>query len=1056
MKLAHSIEHPCLAASSGEPLGAAEVTDRIRLSLTLQAAGLLAHLRAAGWKLVGDLEQGLCAHGQLVGLGARPGHDEAPMHRRLRALLLALFRCQAEIPGRGEARRSARQLVSAWSQPLAPLSADEVLRQILHQAGFLWRPDFWPARRALFAVVDGERVPRSVGPARFQLRIERRLSAGSEVDDLIRDPDFRADWEGAGQADPVRLVQAGRWLDAVSTFRVRGARGEGERVPFAEALLAMGKFEQALEVLERLHGDRPSLIRLHSLTRLQRLGAARRLLTRMEKQRLDAHQVVETAEVALRVFSNLGDQSHVGAWEERLRRVRDEDATSLAKATLAGAAYDQGDIQGAAKLLEQCKDLREDPREGWRWFYAEGLRALGDGDGLAAEAALRRALLDYRRRLTRVHASLLWTNMVSAAELCGDLQAAERAASTAYRLGMGFEGPLPTSVLLYNFVEVLLKRGKVDGVRELLDEVGRTDRLAGNRRALAHDVELKARYHLTRGRADRALRAVDELLAEADGVGWRLEVLQAWAARALGLLGRPEEALERLEMGGESGLRCFDREEIPAVWALAGNPERARAEAKGPIAELWVGALSDGAKPRSHWDMLDLLDPYQAARLVRDLELVRPGVVPRRHRLRAIRILRSLGLELPAQALERQTGGAWTALGRYLDPETGGDIETLFADAGYGDLRLEWDGPGAEVLFDGGGGQERYTQQVGAGQLVVDADVVDQPLRTLVSIVSQRMENRTAHRSGPAPAPGGIIGDSPALQAALNDAGRLAGSQIPMLILGETGTGKELVARWVHAESPRSKGPFVAVNCAAISESLRNSELFGHAKGAFTGAERGRAGYFETADRGTIFLDEIGDLSLEAQGGLLRVLQESELMRVGESRPRKIDIRVVAATHRNLQKMMADGTFRHDLFYRLNQSLVDLPPLRDRGEDVVQLAKHFCDGVDGDEPAVTLDQEAIAALRRYRWPGNVRELRSVLEAAKVFCEDHRITVDDLRLPEGPRPPRGDLQSETLEFRRRRILEELDRGAGNQAEAARALGLTRQGLSYWVKKLGIMI
>lgn len=1059
MRPAQTVEHPCLVQredSQAESvlLADAEMTDRTRLALTLQAAALIAHLNAAGWKLLGGLERGAVVDGILIGLHAQPGRDEIPAHQRLRQFLLHLFSSDSEIVGRGQGRRGARKLTSAWAQPLAQFSTDEILRQILHHAPFLWDEDFKGARRALLAVVDGAHPPRVVGPAAFCLRTGRKLHGESSVDEIVGSPDLRSDWEGAVGIDAAESARRGRWAESASTFRVQGVRGDDQRMLFAASLQAMGKFEQALDVVARVRDPRAELIRLHSLTRLQRLEAARRLLLKLQDRRLAPRKVVDVGDIGLRLFRNLGDLERVDEWRERLRRVRSQDAVPFAQASLVGAAFDAGEMDSAEEHLKLSAGLREDPHEGWRWHYADGLCGLGRGDGPRAEQAFQTALLDYRRHLTRVRAALLWTNLVSAAELAGDLAAAERAARTAFRLGMGFEGPLRNSILVYNLAETLLKRGKVDGVRELLDEVESTDWRAGHRRGAVQDAELKARYHLTRGRPDRALRAVDEVMDEHEDEEWRRHELLAWSARSLGLLDRPDAARARLKQGGADGLRVFDAEEIPAIWMLAGDPEGATRALEGPVASLWE-SVADGKTPvRESWQGAELLDPYREARLVRDLELCRPGSTPRRRRLRAIRILRELGLERVAQQLEGLTGGAWVAVTEYVDSETGGDLGRLFRDAGYGDVRLEWDGPDAEVLVDGPGGGERHEVDVGLGRLILDARSIDQPLLALVGLAKRVVERRRSPSARPGTSQGGIVGESPALRAALEDVRLLAPSDLPVLILGDTGTGKELAARWIHAQSDREEGPFLAVNCAAISDSLRNSELFGHAKGSFTGADRDRAGYFEAASGGTIFLDEVGDLSLEAQGGLLRVLQEREIMRVGESRAREVDTRIVAATHRDLCKMLDDGVFRQDLYYRLSQSLVELPPLRERGDDLVLLTRHFLAEDSTEAKSLSLTKEAIQRLRRHTWPGNIRELRSVLRTAAVFSEGGRIEPQHLRLGDEAQTPLGDLQAEVNSFRRDRIVEELERAGGSQAEAARALGMTRQGLSYWIKKLGI--
>jgi transcriptional regulator with GAF, ATPase, and Fis domain len=298
----------------------------------------------------------------------------------------------------------------------------------------------------------------------------------------------------------------------------------------------------------------------------------------------------------------------------------------------------------------------------------------------------------------------------------------------------------------------------------------------------------------------------------------------------------------------------------------------------------------------------------------------------------------------------------------------------------------------------------------------------------------------------------GIVGDSRVLRDALRRLERLAHGDLPVLLYGETGTGKELAAKRVHAESPRRDRPFVAVNCAALSESLLLSELFGHARGAFTGADRDRAGVFESAHGGVVFLDEIGDLPGGAQGALLRVLQEGEVRRVGESRARRVDVRVVAATHRRLDALVERGVFRHDLYYRLNVAMVRLPPLRERGDDVLLLARHFLASHDS---RLRLTREAEQLLTGCAWPGNVRELRSVLQVAAAMHEgDGWLLAHELELPHGPRAVASDHGA--LDAERRRLLgEALSAAGGRRAEAARRLGITPQAVSYLVRRFGIV-
>ncbi len=246
---------------------------------------------------------------------------------------------------------------------------------------------------------------------------------------------------------------------------------------------------------------------------------------------------------------------------------------------------------------------------------------------------------------------------------------------------------------------------------------------------------------------------------------------------------------------------------------------------------------------------------------------------------------------------------------------------------------------------------------------------------------------------------GHIIGTSPALRRMMKRVEAVAETPASVLVQGESGVGKELVAHAIHVHSPRADGPLVKVNCASISKELFESEFFGHIKGAFTGAHRDRIGRFQLADGGTIFLDEVGEIPLELQGKLLRVLQESEFERVGDDVTRSVDVRVIAATNRNLEQLIVDGKFREDLFYRLSVFPVDVPPLRERGEDIVQLAQHFLEQTckDFGRAPLTLTRTQTANLRAYNWPGNVRELKNVIERA-VILSTGKVLRLDLSMP----------------------------------------------------------
>jgi two-component system response regulator AtoC len=299
----------------------------------------------------------------------------------------------------------------------------------------------------------------------------------------------------------------------------------------------------------------------------------------------------------------------------------------------------------------------------------------------------------------------------------------------------------------------------------------------------------------------------------------------------------------------------------------------------------------------------------------------------------------------------------------------------------------------------------------------------------------------------------GMIGRSPPMLDVIEHVRKVAPSDATVLVRGESGTGKELVARAIHGQSARRDAPLVVVNCAAIPETLIESELFGHEKGAFTGATAVHVGMFEAADGGTLFLDEVGELPAPVQARLLRVLQESEIRRVGAARPRRIDVRVIAATHRDLQQMVREGTFRSDLYFRLRVIELLLPPLRERGEDLEELARHLLErtAARAGKTDLTFTDEAWAAMLAHHWPGNVRELSNAIERAVILCDTGLITAELLALesPDGSAPPAsnhaldGAEGSSLLDYFRRFVLEHQD--TLSETELARRLGISRKAL-----------
>ena len=306
----------------------------------------------------------------------------------------------------------------------------------------------------------------------------------------------------------------------------------------------------------------------------------------------------------------------------------------------------------------------------------------------------------------------------------------------------------------------------------------------------------------------------------------------------------------------------------------------------------------------------------------------------------------------------------------------------------------------------------------------------------------------------------GIVGESGRMQEVLSLVHRVAGSDATVLIQGESGTGKELIAKAIHYASPRVSGPLVKVNCAALPESLLESELFGHERGAFTGALAARQGRFELAHGGSLFLDEIGDLPLHLQVKLLRVLQEREFERVGGSRPISVDVRLIAATNRDLAALVRAGRFRDDLYYRINVVTIVIPALRERREDIPPLIDHFVRrfAVANRKPIAGLTREARDLLLRYDYPGNVRELENLVERAVVLTRDDVIGVADLPLTLQEAPPEPaeatGLNAAVEALERRMIREALARADGVQTRAAGALGISERVLRYKLRKYGL--
>ena len=346
----------------------------------------------------------------------------------------------------------------------------------------------------------------------------------------------------------------------------------------------------------------------------------------------------------------------------------------------------------------------------------------------------------------------------------------------------------------------------------------------------------------------------------------------------------------------------------------------------------------------------------------------------------------------------------------------------------------------------------------------VKLDELRQLVKRILEHRQLKKENQELKRTlGGSFKTGNIIGNSAVMQEVFSRIEKVAGTATTVLIRGESGTGKELVARAVHELSPRKDAPFIKAVCAALPEGLLESELFGHVKGAFTGAIQDRKGRFEAADKGTIFLDEIGDIPVTIQLKLLRVLQERQFERVGEGRTMTVDVRVIAATNSNLEEGLKNNTFREDLYYRLNVVSIFLPPLRSRKEDIPLLVEHFLQQISVNQqlPKPKLSKDALEVILNYAWPGNIRELENAIEHSMVMGNREIILPEDLPITVqsgmGPTRSPGQLSESdaTLEdMEKQMLISALAKSGHNQSQAAKLLGITRRTLGYRMKKYGI--
>jgi two-component system, NtrC family, response regulator HydG len=1032
--------HSALEVVSGTRLPEARLNDSQRYAVMLQGAALLSHLALAEWHTTADWSEAtIDGAGLLRGVRVEPGRPRRLLQSQLLDLCERLFGPLDRALGpssRSLARRALAGIVERWRPTVVPLPPDEAVRQLLDSGVFLWRATHAAARTALAAEHSrqGERSLWVVGPGSFRRAALAGASDLATVRRRLAAPGARGLW---GQAPE---------------------RGAGEALVAAQQHYALGRYSQALAALHRQRGAEARLLRIRCLADLGRCASARRSIHRILPERLTPGQVLDLAEAAARVCANAGHPEEASQWMRRALAQGEPALRSRAELLAAAVAWDRGDLRVMRRRLDAARPALERAELAWRWHHLDGLQAISSGDARRAQETLSLGLARWRRGLTPSQAAVLWNELALGRAMVGDLAGAERAIHHSFVLLRPCEGPRPESLHLVNLAEIRMRRGRLRGVQALFELSAQRNRRAGNRRAWAYDQELLARYDLAVGRPEAALGRADETLDHLRTVGStsRRPELEAVAARALGWLGRPEEAAERLDRGGAEGARIFEPEERPALWALAGRRERALREEVAGVAEgPWLAVLAGGQLGPAGWESLGALESYRQARWTYDVELCAAGALPPERLRWAAAVLRAVGAEPMASRLGDRISEAWGALRRYLEGWSEDDgprlaeIECIFGAAGCPEAHLTWEHDGrVRTLLAGSGGDRELAVRLRGGRLVLRARRIDARAKALFALAVRDLRSRLEEPAPVATARSSIVGESPRLVAALERADLLARGAMPVLVLGETGTGKELVARRIHRRSGRRERPLLAINCAALSRSLLLSELFGHARGAFTGADRDRPGIFEEAAGGTVLLDEVGDLPLDAQGSLLRILQEGECRRLGESRPRKVDVRIVAATHRDLGELVEAGSFREDLLFRLQAATVRLPPLRERGEDVELLARHFLARLGhrgGLSPA------ASKRLMSHSWPGNVRELSNCLEVGAALAGNRPIPVELLDLPV-EESAEGLYHRRIREVRERLVGEALEAAGGNQAAAARRLGITRQAFSYLVRRL----
>ncbi len=1079
VRMRHQALQPLPEAAGSTELDEIVATDLERAAFLLQGAALLAHLGQVGWRLASWRGLRVDVTGVLrVPLDSvrRTPEDRLPQ-ARLRELAAVLFGSESA-PGRGAVRAALRPLVESWRDELLAMSANRMVADILARAPFLWESRFDSARASLFAVVEdrnGERVVVVGQPGwrRFLARTDAadrlEIAAGGEA--------AHSWWQRVRTADPdARSSAATAW--AASARAKQPFDRPEDRQAFAHSLLDDGRFEAVLDLVKGSRRTDDLLLRLRAQLRMGRTVAARRTLGTLEKRPLSGRRALDRCELAVGVHAAAGRPDPLRAWSERVLEAAVGADAARGRVVCALAMWELGDVDAMARHLEAAPAEPEHSKD----VLARARLASVSGGVGEAERLLASGLRRLGARLPVHERALLWNELAAVRMSANDLGAAERAARLAAGLFRRCDGPAGRVAAHGNLAEVRIRTGRFAGVPETIESLRRESMMAGSAPGLVEAGLLEARLQASMGRWQSALECCGTAREHVRGrrsVWPRRRSLLLLSARAQVHLGRADAAGEELSQALEWPRAWWtpaDADDLAPLLLLAGLREEATTIAAGGALEgLWK-AVGAGLPPTpADWKRVELQGPYRAALTVHDLACLGLEAVPVGLVAAAVRTFSAAGAEALVQRLDGAHTGPWRALRLFLaTPAPDADAyRLLMSAAGHPEARLAVHGSAgggalpaaseaADVLLPGPGGADQFAVDAAAGRVVLSTKKVDEPARALAAAVATRLpaaprrRGRTSVLAEPGRASvSGMVGESRALRDVQARIEKLAAHDLPVLILGESGTGKELLARQLHRSSARASLPWLAVNCAALPDGLILSDLFGHSRGAFTGAHADRIGVFESVNGGTVFLDEIGELPWAAQGMLLRLLQEGEMRRVGESRLRRLDFRLVSATHKDLAAMVRADEFRQDLYYRLRVACAEAPPLREREGDVMLLAQHFLEAAGPSGQDLDFDEEARTRIRNHSWPGNVRELKNAIDGAVALAEGPEISADMLGLPDEavkPPPKQSGYHWKMDQYRRRLIEEALAESGGNQARAARALGMSRQALSYLVRKL----